>query len=228
MAPKSPLTPPPPIPRYALPMPSSPPAAIPESFFADIAPPRPAELGDLSQHSGWKPTKAMTWYDAIIDDMFAHPGTSLKETAARLGRSPVTVGLIVRSDLFKARYAQRREAFASELDMRLAGKLAKVAETALDLTQEVLNKKRDSVPLPLLNEITKGALDRLGYGPSRSESAQTVSVTVNNQQAVSAQVSPDALARARENLRLLQTKAVDVTPSPVVAGLPDEGVEGEG
>lgn len=190
------------------------PLEIPESFFRDAATadrdlPTPAPAG------AWQPSKQMYWYDSIIDDFFANPGTTLKECAARLGRSPVTISLIVRSDLFKARYAQRRRSFNDELDLRLVGKLAKVAETALDLTQAVLDKKRDSIPLPLLHEIGTGALDRLGYGVKAAQAAApSVSVNVNSP---SVTVSPDALAAARQRLQSVAERPVVLDAVPVAS-----------
>lgn len=209
-------------------------ADIPESFFAPTRAASEAavlhKLGSPPPENGWQPQKAMYWYDSIIDWMFANPGGALKECAAALGRNPVTIGLIVRSDLFKARYAQRRARFSADLDHRLVGKLARVAEISLDSMVDALEKKRDTVPLPVLHEIAKGAMDRLGYGPSRSETA-AASVIINNNPSASvgvvlpASVSPDALAKARGYMAALQG-----TPPLLEQGNPPESLvpsEGE-
>lgn len=192
-------------------LPPSAPAAgeIPDSFFGDIsvgvsaARDLVANLGHPVPQGVWQPQKVLPWYDAIIDDMFAHPGCTMKETAARLARSPVTIGLIVRSDLFKTRYAQRRAAYNDEIQHRLTGKLVAVAEAALDHTLTALDKKKDSVPLPLLNEITNRALDRLGYGPSAQPANPAVQVNVNTGD-TSVQVGAEALAAARDKLRIVE------------------------
>lgn len=172
------------------------------------------DLPSANRPNSFVPRKAMYWYDSIIDDMFANPGTSIKDVAARLKRSPVTIGYIVTSDLFKARYAQRRNQFSEELDTRLIGKLAKVAELSLDFTLAALEKKRESVPLPLLHEISDKALARLGYGPKPAGPA-AVAVTVNNSNTSAAQVvvpvSAAALAAARDTLKTIeQQKIVDL------------------
>lgn len=190
--------------------------------------PRPTTItSDLHQQdrpNSFVPTKAMMWYDAIVDDMLANPGTSQKETAARLGRSPVTINYIVNSDLFKARYAQRKDQFNDELDARLTGKLAQVAEKALDFTLEALDKKRDNVPLPLLHEISDKALSRLGYGPKGSAAVAPTVVVQNNVSAsagVQVPVSREALASARENLRTIEGIRAGLVPeASVVANLP--------
>lgn len=162
------------------------------------------------------PTKWRLWNDAIIDDMFANPGTTVKATAERLGRSPVTVGYIINSDLFKARYAQRRDQFNEDLDQRLVGKLAKVAELSLDLTMEQLEKKRTAVPLPLLNDIMSKSLDRLGYGP-KTAPATAVQVNVNNSSpTVAVPVSAAALEEARASLRQVESGRLAARQEPLL------------
>ena len=197
---------------------------IPQSFFLDAedTPPQRNTFGNGGK-PGWTPAGAMKWYDSIIDDILANPGTSLTATAQRLGRSDSTVQLIARSDLFKARYAQRRQAFEEELSRRLVSKITRAAELSLDATIETLEKKRDAIPLPTLVEITKSTLDRLGYGPSR-EAGPSVQVSVNNNV-----VSAEALAAAREKLKLIEHGPVPTNPPVVVAGPQQEdGEEGDG
>jgi hypothetical protein len=190
---------------------------IPASFFEDIGQTEPVRNTYGSEGRNWTPAGAMKWYDGIIDDILAHPGTSLTETAHRLGRAPDTVQCIARSDMFRARWAQRRQQFEDALRDRLVAKITRTAELALDSTIEVLEKKRDTIPLPMLTEITKSTLDRLGYGPSRSESP-SVQVSVNNNV-----VSAEALAAAREKLKLVEGNGVPV--APVAGPEPQAGEE---
>lgn len=187
-----------------------------------------SDLHTQNRPNSHVPSKAMLWYDSIVDDMFANPGTTIKATAARLGRSPVTIGYIVNSDLFKARYAQRRDQFNEELDTRLIGKLAKVAELSLDLSLESLEKKRTAVPLPLLHEISDKALARLGYGPKPAGPA-AVAVTVNNSNTSAAQVvvpvSPAALAAARDTLRTIEQSKLPLALADSSASAAEGGGE---
>jgi hypothetical protein len=191
---------------------------IPPSFFEDLGDVAPVRNTFGSEGKNWTPAGAMKWYDSIIDDILTNPGTDLTQCAQRLGRAPNTVQTIVRSDMFKARFAQRRQQFEAALDMRLIDKLTKTAELSLDATIEQLKKKRDAIPLPVLTEITKSTLDRLGYSPSRSDSP-LVNVQVNSNV-----VSPEALEKAREKLKLLEGKPIH--PTELVAG-PPGGVERE-
>src|SRR6516164_9916708 len=162
-------------------------AELPKDFFADLQDAKASPPGESP--------RALRWYDGIIDDILAHPGTSIKDTAARLGRSASTVGTIMSSDLFKARWEQRRQQFSMALDLHLSQKLARVAEKALDHTITVLDKKRDNIPLPILKDLALGSLDRLGYGPKPAAPLAAVQVNVN------AAASPEALERARTKMR---------------------------
>ena len=202
-------------------------AEIPHDFFADVKDAKPAD--------GPRMSTALRWYDGIIDDILANPGTTVIATAARLGRSPGTISAITSSDLFKARWEQRRAAFSMALDLHLSSKLATVAEKALDHTIEQLDKKRDNIPLPILKDIALGSLDRLGYGPKSA--APAVQVNVNN--GVGA-ASPEALARARDKMRDLELTAAqrpsvsslegplrEAANPPLVAGSEVETGEGD-
>jgi hypothetical protein len=192
---------------------------IPNSFFSDLestkAVPAPSWYKGRTGYAS-----PMLWYDAIIDDILGNPGTTIKDTAKRLGRNPNTIGLISSSDLFRARFEQRRKDYTDRLHDRLTAKIAQVAEKALDHTITVLDQKRESVPLPLLHEIAKGSLDRLGYAPTNSAAPSTV---INNNILNSGTVSPAALERARSHLRQLQINPP--SPSPVAG---QSAAEGEG
>jgi hypothetical protein len=185
-------------------------AELPPDFFSEVKDAKPSNDPRIST--------AIKWYDGIIDDILANPGTTVKDTATRLGRHPSTISAITNSDLFKARWEQRRAQFSMALDLHLSQKLAQVAEKALDHTIEQLDKKRDSIPLPILKDLALGSLDRLGYGPSRSESP-SVNVSINNV----ATATPEALARAREKM-----KELELHSSPPVAGRGREEGEKDG
>lgn len=189
-------------------------AELPADFFEGV------KDATATPSKGPRPSVAMRWYDGIIDDMLANPGTTVKDTALRLGRHPHTISAIIGSDLFKARWDQRREQFNRALDIHLTQKLSQVAEKALQHTITTLDKKQDSIPLPILKDLALGSLDRLGYGPSRSESP-SVQVTVNSNTA-----SAEALARAREKMRDLELKVVEPLPLPVAGSGAEDGEEG--
>ena len=189
-------------------------AELPKDFFADVMEAK-AQTNVFGNKPGTKPATAMAWYDGIIDDILANPGTSIKDTAARLGRSPNTISVIMNSDLFKARWEQRRAQFNMALDLHLSQKLAAVAEKALEHTIKALDTKRENVPLPILKDLALGSLDRLGYGPKAHQPVAAVQVNVN-----SGAASPEALESARAKMRELELRSS-------VAG-PEESKPGEG
>src|SRR5215471_18897141 len=71
-------------------------AEIPGDLFKELEAVQPAK------GAPHQPSVAQKWYDGIIDDILANPGTTVKDTAARLGRSPSTISAICNSDLFKS------------------------------------------------------------------------------------------------------------------------------
>jgi hypothetical protein len=177
-------------------------AELPKDFFTDIK--------EAKAEPDARPS-ALRWYDGIIDDILANPGTTVKDTAARLGRSPSTISAITASDLFRSRWEQRRAQFSMALDLHLSQKLATVAEKALDHTIEQLDKKRDTIPLPILKDLALGSLDRLGYGPKQTAPLAAVQVNVN-----SGAASPEALERARSKMRELEARSSPPVAGPVV------------
>lgn len=160
--------------------------------------------------------RALILYDAIIDDIFTYTNTTIGSTAKRLGKSPSTISLVVRSDFFRARWLQRREQFNEDLNFRLTSKIAAVAEKSLDSTLQQL-KDKTNVPLPMLNEINKTLLDRLGYAPGGGGGPSVVVNNNNSAQAAAVangQASPEGLAKAREYLRVLECSNAASGQSP--------------
>lgn len=171
----------------------------------------------------WRPMYSRPWHDRLIDYLLTNPGQTTKDIALALGKHPVTVSMVMGSDLFKARYEQRRKAFEVDLRDRLTGKIAKVAEKALDLTLERMENKRTAIPLPELVDLQDKTLAMLGFGAKGTGPAQ-VNVQVNNGATIVAPVSREALEESRNRLRQvemgrteapgeLRLQAVEVLPS---------------
>ena len=191
--------------------------------------------------SRWQPQKISWWYDAILDLMLLHPEWSKKDIAADLKVTPAAIYLITNSDIFKARFAQRREEFNGRLDGSIHARLLAVADKSLAIIGDVLEKKRDSIPLPQLREIAEGALDRLGYGVSKNAPPATtqVNVQVNDSRSVVVPVTPQDLEAARLALRRSEEMKSIESPRLLSGGrladsvslvegevlLPDEGAE---
>lgn len=187
-----------------------PPQEIPESFFRGLPDPvSPRGVDPTGTSRPTAPMRAMILYDAIIDYMFANPTAEVGEVSKALGKGRNTISLVVRSDFFRARWLQRREKFNEDLSWRISQKVTSVLEKSLDATAAAIDKKRDTIPLPVLKDINEGLLDRLGYKPS-SGGAAPVHVNVHANSAAIANggggsaASPEAVAKAREYLSLLE------------------------
>lgn len=157
------------------------------------------EPGPASYHR-----KKMLWYfDQIIDYIMANPGARPAELAKHVNRSPGTISAIVNSDMFKARFQSRREAYAKDHDFAIMGRNVALAERSMDLILEVLEKKKDQVPLGQLLQIQSSALDRLGYSVQREPSV-SVSVqqhTDNRTVVLPPSVDASVIAEARLAIR---------------------------
>jgi hypothetical protein len=166
-------------------------------------------------------TRWRWWYAAISDAMLANPQATSQEIAKSLGRAASTISMIANTDLFRDYHSQRRQEFQKSHDFVLSGKLNKVAEKGLDLILEVMEKKRDTVPLTHLIAITNSSLENLGYGPKAPPSAP---VQVNVHQQVAVPVSAGALEEAREALRRAESKRLseppqfEMLPNPALGG----------
>ena len=185
-----------------------------------FTPPAERRLGTGAISQTVKRTKPVRWWhEAIIDDMLAFPLSSNKERALRLGYGEPYLSTIINSDMFKAAYASRREAFNERLDASITGKIAKAANLALDVTIESLEQKRGRIPFKDLVESTDSLLSRLGYGGSAAAGAATqVNVNVN----AAPRVTPELLSEAREALRRTERfRALDA-PAPALLDLRPE------
>lgn len=142
------------------------------------------------------------WYDGIIDWMIANPGAKLYDCAAHFGKANSTISLIVNSDAFKMRLAERRKEFEQIHDAAIVGKTTEIALKALDVMLDQLDKKRDKIPLKDANEIANTALQRLGYGAKPS----TVVNVGNGAGATVVQVTRETLEASRKQIRQQQER----------------------
>lgn len=165
----------------------------------------------------WQPPKMSWWYDAIIDLMTARPDLNKKEIAEHFRVTPQAIYLITNSDIFKARFEQRRAALSTQLDGSIHQKLLAVADRSLGLIAEVLDKKRDQIPLPQLESLADKVLDRLGYGQKPQVTTSPSVVVLNDNRSVVVPVSPSDLDAARAALRRAEVAQV-ASHQPALAG----------
>lgn len=92
-------------------------------------------------------TKVRYSHEAMIDLLVANPGISQNQLAAHFGRSAAWISVLMATDMFKARLAERREelvdpAIRASIEERLDALVTRSQEVLL----EKLSKPIDSIP----------------------------------------------------------------------------------
>lgn len=170
-------------------------------------------------------TEFRHWYDAIIDAMLENPEAKMYEIAAQLNRSPSTISSIVNTDLFKARYNERRRELSDEIKERIGLRAAQTADKALEVLHKRLAETPERLPAAVVLDIASKTMGSIGFGVQAPPGAiqQTVNVTV----------SRDTIAQARERMRQIEGRASleeqpaeqgrpEVVPSPLVKQEPGD------
>ena len=147
------------------------------------------------------------YYPAIADWMLEHPGGKIADCAKFMNRSPTTIGYVINSDMFQEYFRQRRAKWSEAHDNIILGKTTKVAEAALDLMFEKLEKQGDKIPMQLVTEVATSTLDRLGYAPRKPAEVQVNVDNSDKRTVVINSVTIEALAEAREALRIAERTA---------------------
>jgi hypothetical protein len=150
----------------------------------------------------WQPKRMAWWYWAVIDEMVANPDVTKQEIANRFNISIACLNLVTTSDLFRYHYLERRKELAAKVDEAIRDRLGEVAKKSLGYLGEVLDKKRDQMPVRDLVEISKLSLEKLGYGVP-ANGGVTVNTTGNTQVVVP--VSLKDLEAARTALRATES-----------------------
>jgi hypothetical protein len=146
-------------------------------------------------------------HEAILNWIVANPERSMGECAAEFGVSRSWLSIIVNSQAFRDRMAERQEDVFTEVVVPLRDKMAGVAHRAYERLSEKVEVEGDT---KTLLEIADKTAHRLGYAPTRGPepSQAPIAVQQNNYY-----VSQDALARARGRMIEL-SKEKDGLPAP--------------
>lgn len=110
-------------------------------------------------------------HDAIIDLLIARPHLNYREIAAEFGYTPIGIGIIVRSDAFKARLEARKAELVDPLiKQTVEDRLLGLAMASID----VLEKKMAVSDDPKLALATlETALKSTGYGARNPQTMNT-------------------------------------------------------
>ena len=172
-----------------------------------------------SIHEFRKATRKMRWwYESLADFMIANPSATQNEIATHFQRQPCTISTIVNTDAFKAYFRQRRAVHAEKIDTTVRDKLFQVTTKSLDHILTTLDKKRDNIPLEILQRTAESSLKSLGYGAAQPAVGTTVNVNTAPP-SVHVAVSLDDLEQARMALRRNQMQTIDHAPTSASTSL---------
>lgn len=158
------------------------------------------------------------WHDALIDYLLVHPTATGAELSAEFKRTPSYISIVMNTDMFKARFAQRRAQLNEQLGQSVQRKLLGALDLALDVVTEQMETKRAQLPFKDTSAFINTTLERLGYGVKPQ--AGSVAVTVNNspqQVTVSAQELQEArnLLRRSEAAKVIEHVPVKAEAMPL-------------
>jgi len=131
-------------------------------------------------------------HDAIIDEILVDPAISQGELARRFGYSQAWMSIVINSDAFKSRLAERKgELVDPKIQATIEQRLEGVANRALD---KILDRLESQVPLKPLELI---AMAKLGVGDRANRPAGPAQT--NNLYVFTAPAVPDSSAKWLEN-----------------------------
>ena len=131
-------------------------------------------------------------HDAMIDQLIANPWVSQNDLAAYFGYTPAWVSIVINSDMFQAKLAQRRDQIVDPtLRLSLEERFRAVTTRSLEILQEKLSKDASAVPDNLVLRAVELGAKALGVGGN----------------APPAPVTGDHLAGLADRLLQFQTRA---------------------
>lgn len=129
-------------------------------------------------------------HEAMIDVLIAEPATTQRELAAMFDRTEGWISIVLNSDVFQARLAERRELeVIPHVTASIKTRINAIASESLQRIHERLLDQAKPPKDEFLLATAKLATDALGYGarPAGGSGASPVQVVVNVPQQV-----PDA------------------------------------
>lgn len=152
-------------------------------------------------------------HEMILTWLITNPDKTQGECAREFNVTEVWLSTVINSDVFQARWAERRTAMANGVDGQIMASAKTVALKALARLEKVVEVSPDP---ELILSTTDKLLGRLGYGPKTTGAA--VSVTQNN---TFLSVDAATLAEARKRI----TAQLPPPETPITIEVTDIQVE---
>ena len=158
-------------------------------------------------------------HDAILDYLLVHPAEKLGDVAVYFGMSQAWLSVIIHSDAFQAKLAEKSdECFHSSI-LPLREQLMGVAQVGVEKLGQVMENASPVTDKQFIVDTTDSILKNLGYSPKSANPQPPSGNTTNNIFVVDKQT----LASARQKMRtvpngdLIEGQVLDKQPEEVGA-----------
>ena len=136
-------------------------------------------------------------HEAILDYLLVNPAEKLGDVAAHFNVSQAWLSVIIHSDAFQVKLAEKNSECFSTIVMPLREQLLGVAQVGVAKLGEVLENSSTTSDKQFIADTTDSILKNLGYSPKSSAPAPSGGSTTNNIFVV----DKTALAAARAKMR---------------------------
>lgn len=139
-------------------------------------------------------------HEAIIDWLLANPEVkNLDRLCEEMNYTRAWLSVVMNSDAFRERYAQRRAEYNDRLGGAIAQQRLEVTQKALAKLDEILNE--DDLSPTFVSKTSLGLLSLLQQ--SEAKSVKTLQKETEITKVTTRQVSRDVLIQARETVRTI-------------------------
>lgn len=158
-------------------------------------------------------------HEAIIDYMIANPDAKQGKIAQEFGFTQSWLSIVMNSDAFKSRLAEKNEEVFREIVIPLREKLEGVAHRAVEKLGEKVNDSQDA---KFLLEAADKTLHRLGYAPNKGPDPGQSNTTIQQNNFYT--VDSEALKAARDKMDGIREVSGEVVEDDVIELPAPEGV----
>ena len=139
------------------------------------------------------------WHERIVDWELMNPQLTMGDCALHFGKSETWISRIRNSDAFNEFRDRRIAEHQDMVSTSVIDKTEILAKQSLDLLHTRIREEQETIALSFVKETAEMALKALGYSRGAAAPSGAGGTTI-----FLGIADPDALARAREKLRLTQ------------------------
>lgn len=147
-------------------------------------------------------------HELILTWLVLNPEKNQSECAKHFGITEAWLSVIINSDVFQARWAERKHFMADQADKMMLARARGVVDKGLERLETLVEASQDPA---FVLQTTDKLMGRLGFGP-KSSAAPQINITQNQ-----LTVDNETLTLARQAMlqnATAQLPQIDVTPQP--------------